>query len=156
MFVVQNLIKEYQCGCLVGHPYIASLWLGFSICEAFTPKRVLRRRLALFCLLPGYFQAFDNLVNQRVQRSLCYLRAHSRVWRGSMLYKAFCLVYHGSHSNNREHIHSFWKLQKIFDMPNTKFFNICTGICLSMTFWEWNLLTFLYITIWHFTVFPKF
>ncbi len=31
------------------------------------------------------------------------LRAHSRVWIGSMLYKAFCLVYHGSSSNNREH-----------------------------------------------------
>jgi len=31
------------------------------------------------------------------------LRAHSRVWIGSMLYKASCLVYHGSSSNNREH-----------------------------------------------------
>ncbi len=30
------------------------------------------------------------------------LHAHSRVWMGSMLYKAFCLVYQGSHPNNRE------------------------------------------------------
>jgi hypothetical protein len=33
MFVVQNLLQEYCWGCLVGHPYIASLWLA--------PKRVL-------------------------------------------------------------------------------------------------------------------
>jgi len=48
-------------------------------------------------------QVFENSVNKGVQRSLCYLRAHSRVWMCSMLYKAFCLVYHGSHPNNRKH-----------------------------------------------------
>jgi hypothetical protein len=54
MFVVQNMIQEYQWGRLVGHHYKASLWLGFPICEALAPKRVLHHSLALFCLLPGY------------------------------------------------------------------------------------------------------
>jgi len=83
MFVVHNLIQEYLLRCLVGHPYLASLLLGFSICEALAPKRVLRRSLALFCLLQGYFQLFGISVNKGVQRFLCYLRTHSRVWRGS-------------------------------------------------------------------------
>ncbi len=43
-----------------------------SICEVLAAKRVLRRSLALFCLLPSYFQASENLVNKGVQRSLCY------------------------------------------------------------------------------------
>ncbi len=103
MFVVQNLIQEYWWGCLVGHPYIASLWLGFSICEALAPKRVLHRSLALFCLLPGYFQAFENSVNKGGSKVPLLFTRPCRVWRGSMLYKAFCLVYHGSHSNNRKH-----------------------------------------------------
>ncbi len=41
----------------MGHPYIASLWLGFQFVKN-VPKRVLCHSLALFCLLPGYFQAF--------------------------------------------------------------------------------------------------
>jgi hypothetical protein len=113
MFLVRNQIQEYWWGCLVGHPYIASLWLGFSICEALKPKRVLGSSLALFCLLPGYFQAFGFSVNKGVQRSFCYLRTHSRVKMGSMLYKAFCLVYHGSHPNNREHICAEFKFLKV-------------------------------------------
>jgi len=43
-------------------------------------------------------------VNKGFNRSLYILCAHSRVWMGSMLYKAFCLVYHGSRLNNRKHI----------------------------------------------------
>jgi hypothetical protein len=33
----------------VGHPYIASLWIVFSICEALAPKRVLRHSLCSVC-----------------------------------------------------------------------------------------------------------
>jgi len=54
MLVVQNLVQESPWGRLVRHPYIASLWLGSPICDALAPKRVLRRSLVLFCLLPGY------------------------------------------------------------------------------------------------------
>ncbi len=102
MFVVRNLIQEYWSGRLVGHPYIASLWLGFPICEALAPKSVLRQSLALFCLLPGHKLWIS--VNKGVKGFLCYLCAHFCVWRGSMLCKAFCLVFHGSHSNNCEQI----------------------------------------------------
>ncbi len=104
MLVVQNLIQEYRWGpgSLVGHPYLTSLWLGSPICDVLAPKRVLRRSLALFCLLPGY--KLWILVNKRVKWSLCYLHTHFCVWRWSMLYKAFCLVFHGPHSNNCEHI----------------------------------------------------
>jgi len=91
--VVQNMIQDYRWGCLVGHPYIACLWLGFSICETLAPKRVLRRSLALFCLLPGYFQSFGFRLTKGFKGPFVILPTHSRVRRGSMLYKAFCLVF---------------------------------------------------------------
>lgn len=47
--------------------------------------------------------SFWKSVNKGFKGPFVNLRAHSRVWIGSMLYKAFCLVYHGSSSNNREH-----------------------------------------------------
>ncbi len=74
-----------------------------SICEVLVPKRVLRCSLALFCFLPGYFQAFGFRLTKGFQVPFVILRTHSRVWMGSMLYKAFCLVYHGSHPNNHKH-----------------------------------------------------
>ncbi len=51
---------EKTCGCLVKHPYIASLWLGSLALRRLRLNRVLHRSLALFCLLPSYFQAFAN------------------------------------------------------------------------------------------------
>jgi len=50
-----------------------------SICEVLAPKRVLHCSLALFCLLPSYFKASENLVNKGVQRSLCYFTHPFRV-----------------------------------------------------------------------------
>jgi hypothetical protein len=50
-----------------------------SICEALTPKRVLRRSLALFCLLPGYFQAFGFRLTKGFKGPFVILSAHSRV-----------------------------------------------------------------------------
>jgi len=88
----------------VGHPYIASLWLGSLSLKRSRLKWVLRRSLALFCLLPIYFQASENRLTKGSKGPFVILHAHSRVWMGSMLYKAFCLVYHGSCPNNCEHI----------------------------------------------------
>jgi len=50
-----------------------------SICEALAPKRVLLRSLALFCLLPSYFQASENSVNKGVQRSLFQLLEKNQI-----------------------------------------------------------------------------
>ncbi len=69
----------------MGHPHIA--------CSA-----------ALFCVLPSYDQASENRLTKGFKGPFANLSAHSRVGMGLMLYKAFCLVYHGSHPNNREHI----------------------------------------------------
>jgi len=44
----------------VGKPYIASLWLGSLALKRSRLKGVLHRSLALFCLLPSYFQASEN------------------------------------------------------------------------------------------------
>ncbi len=64
----------------------------------------MRRSLALFCVLPSYDRASENRLTKGFKGPFVNLRAHSRVWMGSMLYKAFCLVYHGSSSNNRKHL----------------------------------------------------
>jgi len=87
----------------VGHPCITSLWLGSLALGRSRLKGVVRHSLALFCVLPGYDQAFENRLTKGFKGPFVNLRTHSRVWMGSMLYKVFCLVYHWSRPNNREH-----------------------------------------------------
>jgi hypothetical protein len=43
MFTVRNRIQNSFFGCLVGHPYIASLWLGSLALKRSHLKGVLRR-----------------------------------------------------------------------------------------------------------------
>jgi len=52
----------------VGHPYIASLWLGFLFGKRSRFKGFLRHSLALFCSLPSYFQASEKSVNLGVSK----------------------------------------------------------------------------------------
>jgi len=84
--------KNIDGGRLVGHPYITSLWLGFPICEALTPKRVLHCSLALFCLLPGYYKLWIS-VNKGVQGSLCYLHPHFCVLKGVIAIQGIFVLY---------------------------------------------------------------
>jgi len=48
----------------MGMPGGASLYslsvAWVSSCEALTPKRILRRSVALFCVLPSYFSSFQE------------------------------------------------------------------------------------------------
>ncbi len=86
----------------MGHPYIASLWLGSLALKRSCLNGLLRRSLALFVArLPP---SFWNRLTKGSKGPFVILYAHSRVWMGSMIYKAFCLVYHGSRSNNHKHI----------------------------------------------------
>ncbi len=61
---------------IMGMPGGASLYslsvAWVSSCEALAPKRVLCDSMALFCVLPSYFQASENSVNKGFKRSLCY------------------------------------------------------------------------------------
>jgi len=63
---------------------------------------------------------WENLVNKGFKGPFVILRAHSRVWMGSMLNKAFCLAYHGSHPNICKHV--FHKNYKIDNFLSIKFF----------------------------------
>ncbi len=56
----------------MGHPYITSLWLGSLALKCLSLNGVLHCSLALLCLLPSYFQAFEKSVNKGFKRSLCY------------------------------------------------------------------------------------
>jgi len=76
---VYGLKLDINWGCLVGHPYIASLWLGFPFEKRSCLKGVLRCSMALFCLLPSYIQASENSVNKGFKVPFVILRAHSRV-----------------------------------------------------------------------------
>jgi len=75
----------------VGHPYIASLWLGFLALKRSRLNGVLRRSLALFCLLPSYFQASENRLTKGSKVPFVILCAHSHVWMGSMYTRHFVL-----------------------------------------------------------------
>jgi len=63
----------------MGHPFIAYLWLGFLVVKRSRLKGVLRRSMALFCLLPSYFQASQNWLTKGSKGPFVILRAHSRV-----------------------------------------------------------------------------
>jgi len=90
MLVVQNPIQECRWGYLVGPLIMPLCGLGFL----FAKRSVCCQATSFeFWLTKGWKGPF-----------LCSLRTHFCVWRGSMLYKAFCLVFHGSHSNNCKHI----------------------------------------------------
>ncbi len=60
MLTDQEWIQNKTWGCLVGHPYIASLWIGSLALKLSSLKEVLCRSSALFCLLPSYHQASEN------------------------------------------------------------------------------------------------
>jgi len=62
-----------------GHPYIASLWLGSLVLWRSRLKGVLRRSLALFCVLPSYYQASENWLTKGFKGPFVNLRAHSCV-----------------------------------------------------------------------------
>jgi len=63
----------------VGHPYIASLWLGSLALKRLLLKGVLRHSLALFCVLPSYYQASENQLTKGFKGPFVVLRAHSCV-----------------------------------------------------------------------------
>ncbi len=50
-----------------------------SSIEALAPKRVLHSSLALFCVLPSYYQASENRLTKGFKGPFVNLRAHSRV-----------------------------------------------------------------------------
>jgi len=56
----------------VGHPYIASLWLGSLMLKRSHLKGVLHCSLALFCVLPSYYQASENRLTKGFKRIFCY------------------------------------------------------------------------------------
>jgi hypothetical protein len=65
-------IHNKTSGCLVGHPYIASLWLGSLALKRLCLKGVLRLSLALFCVLPSNYQASESQLTKGFKRTLCY------------------------------------------------------------------------------------
>jgi len=86
-----------------------SLWLGFLFvkCSRLTGFCVVAWLCSVCC--QATFKLLRIWLTKGFKGPFVILRAHSCVWMGSMLYKAFCLVYHGSHPNNCEHkcIHEF-------------------------------------------------
>ena len=63
----------------MGHPYIASLWLGSLALGRSRLKGFMRCSLALFCVLPSYDQASENWLTKGFKGPFVNLRAHSRV-----------------------------------------------------------------------------
>jgi len=115
----------------MGHPYIASLLLGSLALKRLRLKGVLRCSLALFCLLQSYFQASENRLTKGSKGPFVTLRVHYHVWMGSMLYKAFCLVYHRLRPNICEHrcMCMYLASVKFHEQIFTKTVKICLKLC---------------------------
>ncbi len=115
----------------MGHPYIASLWLG-SLWGYLCLKR-------LEHCLPGFVLSVARLALISVNKGFhCYLRTctHFCVWRGSMLYKAFVLYFMDpiqiitNKSNSGEGCElRLSRKKKIFAKFCSKFLYLYTSIC---------------------------
>jgi len=63
-----------------GGASLYSLYVAWvSSIEALAPKGFLRCSLALFCVLPSYYQASENGLTKGFKGPFVVLRAHSRV-----------------------------------------------------------------------------
>jgi hypothetical protein len=76
----------------VGHPYIASLWLGSLLGKLSAPKHFAPQLLALLCQL-----------NLCINKKGIVIYMSIFMFEGVNAIQGICLVFHGSHSNNREH-----------------------------------------------------